>query len=190
MASTSTPSSSSTNGDVAAVAAAAGDVADVKGTVFADPSDFSVKHPLQAKSEKQTERHKEREEKEQKMIFLFVIFLSFFLSFVLTLLSARRWTLWFDNPPKKASKENWGEALKPLASFDTIEDFWAYVVVYALYAMLSLMSHSTHSMGIALVFTTMCDRRVLSLRAATSTCSAMAFDPSGRILPTTTVASG
>ncbi len=36
-----------------------------------------------------------------------------------------RWTLWFDNPPKKASKENWGEALKPLSSFDTIEDFWA-----------------------------------------------------------------
>lgn len=40
---------------------------------------------------------------------------------------AARWTLWFDNPPKKASKENWGEALKPLSSFDTIEDFWACV---------------------------------------------------------------
>jgi hypothetical protein len=52
---------------------------------------------------------------------------------VLILIAIFRWTLWFDNPPKKASKENWGEALKPLSTFDTVEDFWAYVGHRAMY---------------------------------------------------------
>ena len=35
-----------------------------------------------------------------------------------------RWTFWYDNPGRKASKETWSEQLKPLLTFGTIEDFW------------------------------------------------------------------
>jgi hypothetical protein len=39
--------------------------------------------------------------------------------------STIRWTLWYDNPGRKASKETWSEQLKPLATFGFVEDFWA-----------------------------------------------------------------
>jgi len=35
-----------------------------------------------------------------------------------------RWTWWYDNPGKKTSQSSWGEYLKPIMSFDTVEDFW------------------------------------------------------------------
>jgi len=35
-----------------------------------------------------------------------------------------RWTWWFDNPGRKTSQSSWGEFLKPIMSFDTVEDFW------------------------------------------------------------------
>jgi len=35
-----------------------------------------------------------------------------------------RWTWWYDNPGKKTSQGNWGEFLKPIMTFDTVEDFW------------------------------------------------------------------
>jgi len=52
---------------------------------FVDPSNFSVKHPLQ-----------------------------------------NRWTLWFDAPPQgaKLNQANWGDTLKEVVTFDTVEDFW------------------------------------------------------------------
>ncbi|KAG0228129.1 eukaryotic translation initiation factor 4E [Actinomortierella wolfii] len=34
------------------------------------------------------------------------------------------WTLWFDNPGKKANDRNWMQSLKELITFDTVEDFW------------------------------------------------------------------
>jgi translation initiation factor 4E len=37
------------------------------------------------------------------------------------------WTLWFDNPGKKANVQSWSQNLKEIVTFKTIEDFWAYV---------------------------------------------------------------
>jgi translation initiation factor 4E len=37
------------------------------------------------------------------------------------------WTLWFDNPGKKANVQSWSQNLKEIVVFKTIEDFWAYV---------------------------------------------------------------
>ncbi len=39
-----------------------------------------------------------------------------------------KWTLWHDPPKNKSiSGKNYGDYLRPIASFDTVEDFWAYV---------------------------------------------------------------
>jgi len=35
-----------------------------------------------------------------------------------------RWTWWYDNPGKKTSQSSWGEHLKQIMTFDTVEDFW------------------------------------------------------------------
>ena len=35
-----------------------------------------------------------------------------------------RWTLWFDNPAQKQSMNKFGQGLRPVYSFDTVEDFW------------------------------------------------------------------
>ncbi|KAI9255327.1 nucleoporin Nup186/Nup192/Nup205 [Sporodiniella umbellata] len=34
------------------------------------------------------------------------------------------WTLWFDNPGKKANATNWSENLKEIVNVNTVEDFW------------------------------------------------------------------
>ena len=34
------------------------------------------------------------------------------------------WTLWFDNPGRKNSAQNWAQNLKEVFSFTTVEDFW------------------------------------------------------------------
>lgn len=35
-----------------------------------------------------------------------------------------RWTLWFDNPASKQKVENFGETLRAIYTFETVEDFW------------------------------------------------------------------
>jgi hypothetical protein len=35
-----------------------------------------------------------------------------------------RWTLWFDNPSTKQSLTRYGQGLRPVYSFDSVEDFW------------------------------------------------------------------
>ncbi|RUS22818.1 translation initiation factor eIF 4e-like domain-containing protein [Endogone sp. FLAS-F59071] len=52
-------------------------------TVFHDPVNYNVKHPLH-----------------------------------------NAWTLWFDNPGKKANAQSWSLNLKELVTFDSVEDFW------------------------------------------------------------------
>mmetsp|Transcript_35458 Transcript_35458/g.89109 ORF Transcript_35458/g.89109 Transcript_35458/m.89109 type:complete len:268 (+) Transcript_35458:629-1432(+) len=52
-------------------------------TFTPDPSDLSIKHPLQ-----------------------------------------NRWVLWYDNPGRKTSQASWGDHLKRIMDFDTVEDFW------------------------------------------------------------------
>lgn len=52
-------------------------------TVFHDPKNYNVKHPLQ-----------------------------------------NTWTLWFDNPGKKANAASWSQNLKEIVNVDTVEDFW------------------------------------------------------------------
>jgi translation initiation factor 4E len=34
------------------------------------------------------------------------------------------WTLWFDNPGKKANTQSWSQNLKEVVNVDTVEDFW------------------------------------------------------------------
>ena len=34
------------------------------------------------------------------------------------------WTLWFDNPNGKQKQSTWGETLRSVYTFNTIEDFW------------------------------------------------------------------
>lgn len=61
-------------------------------TVFHDPKNYNVKHPLQ-----------------------------------------NTWTLWFDNPGKKANAASWSQNLKEIVDVDTVEDFWGYILhdIYA-----------------------------------------------------------
>jgi len=49
----------------------------------AEPSNFSVKHPLQ-----------------------------------------NSWTIWYDNPQKRTNQASWGDHLKKITTFGTVEDFW------------------------------------------------------------------
>lgn len=50
---------------------------------IAEPSNFSVKHPLQ-----------------------------------------NGWTIWYDNPGKRSNQASWGDHLKKITTFGTVEDFW------------------------------------------------------------------
>jgi translation initiation factor 4E len=34
------------------------------------------------------------------------------------------WTLWFDNPQAKQSTNRYGQTLKEVFTFNTVEDFW------------------------------------------------------------------
>jgi len=34
------------------------------------------------------------------------------------------WTLWYDNPQRKLNPNTWGDHLKRVYTFDTVEDFW------------------------------------------------------------------
>ncbi len=38
-----------------------------------------------------------------------------------------RWTLWFDNPNQKQTQKQYGHSLRPVYTFDTVEDFWWWV---------------------------------------------------------------
>lgn len=53
------------------------------GLGIAEPSNFSVKHPLQ-----------------------------------------NSWSIWYDNPGKRSNQASWGDHLKRITSFGTVEDFW------------------------------------------------------------------
>lgn len=35
-----------------------------------------------------------------------------------------KWTLWFDNPSTRQTLNRYGQGLRPVYSFDTVEDFW------------------------------------------------------------------
>jgi len=35
-----------------------------------------------------------------------------------------RWSLWYDNPGKRTNVASWGDHLKKVFEFDTVEDFW------------------------------------------------------------------
>ena len=35
-----------------------------------------------------------------------------------------KWTLWFDNPNGKQKQAQWGQTLRAVYTFDTVEDFW------------------------------------------------------------------
>lgn len=34
------------------------------------------------------------------------------------------WTIWFDNPGKRTNQASWGDHLRKITTFDTVEDFW------------------------------------------------------------------
>lgn len=35
-----------------------------------------------------------------------------------------KWTLWFDNPQKKQTVDKFGQGLRSVYTFDSVEDFW------------------------------------------------------------------
>jgi hypothetical protein len=35
-----------------------------------------------------------------------------------------KWTLWFDNPKGSQKPSTWGQTLRAVYTFDTVEDFW------------------------------------------------------------------
>ena len=35
-----------------------------------------------------------------------------------------KWTLWFDNPKGSQKQSTWGQTLRAVYTFDTVEDFW------------------------------------------------------------------
>lgn len=43
------------------------------------------------------------------------------------------WTLWFDNPGKKANAASWSQNLKEIVNVDTVEDFWGYLLDNCVY---------------------------------------------------------
>ncbi|CAD7704349.1 unnamed protein product [Ostreobium quekettii] len=49
---------------------------------------------------------------------------------------SQRWTLWFDNPAGKQKVENFGETLRAICTFGTVEDFWSLQHNVALPSML------------------------------------------------------
>ena len=44
-----------------------------------------------------------------------------------------KWTLWFDNPDGKQKQSQWGQTLRAVYTFDTVEDFWWYVSIFWLH---------------------------------------------------------
>eukprot|EP00126_Sphaerothecum_destruens_P014040 Sdes_comp24078_c0_seq1m22140 len=36
-----------------------------------------------------------------------------------------KWTFWYDLQERKATDDNWGQGMREVYSFDTVEDFWA-----------------------------------------------------------------
>ncbi|GMH42642.1 hypothetical protein BSKO_10561 [Bryopsis sp. KO-2023] len=46
------------------------------------------------------------------------------------------WTLWFDNPSNKQKMDNFGETLRKIYTFETVEDFWCIQHNIALPSML------------------------------------------------------
>lgn len=39
------------------------------------------------------------------------------------------WTFWFDNYNSKQKQATWGSSLRPVYTFQTVEDFWWYVTL-------------------------------------------------------------
>lgn len=48
----------------------------------------------------------------------------------------QRWSLWFDNPSSKQKMDNFGETLRKIYTFDSVEDFWCIQHNIALPSML------------------------------------------------------
>lgn len=40
------------------------------------------------------------------------------------------WTLWFDNPGKKANAQSWADNLKEIITIDNVEDFWRQILLF------------------------------------------------------------
>ena len=44
-----------------------------------------------------------------------------------------KWTLWFDNPKGTQNQNNWGQTLRAVYTFDTVEDFWWYGLTHCVF---------------------------------------------------------
>ena len=49
-----------------------------------------------------------------------------------------RWTLWFDNPNGRVNNKTWGQTLRSVYTFGTVEEFWWYVFARNLFRFLLL----------------------------------------------------
>ena len=52
------------------------------------------------------------------------------------------WTLWFDNPSGRQKQATWGQTLRQVYTFGTVEDFWWYVPVYINFETPSHLRHT------------------------------------------------
>lgn len=44
----------------------------------------------------------------------------------------RKWTFWFDNQSKPKQGAAWGSSLRKVYTFDTVEEFWWYLLYLSL----------------------------------------------------------
>ena len=54
-----------------------------------------------------------------------------------------KWTLWFDNPKGSTRQASWGQTLRAVYSFDTVEDFWWYAAELDARSILALFMRMT-----------------------------------------------
>lgn len=96
------------------------------------------------------------------------------------------WTLWFDNPHKKANAASWSQNLKEIVTVETVEDFWGYGIHIHIYTRRRTIIADPSTLYIA--FITTLPKSTISNPTPTITFSRRVFDQSGKILPTQKVA--
>lgn len=62
-----------------------------------------------------------------------------------------KWTLWFDNPSGKQKQDTWGSSLRSVYTFDTVEDFWWYVLADSCSELATVLSQTASRRGLFVV---------------------------------------
>ena len=49
------------------------------------------------------------------------------------------WTFWFDNPSAKSKQAAWGSSIRPIYTFNTVEEFWRFFLFPSILFLLFLV---------------------------------------------------